>query len=50
MTERESCGLVGWLLDGRKASFGHSVGWFLLSWNSFFGGFLEILLHQSLAS
>lgn len=41
MRERESCGLAGWLLDGRKASFGHSVGWFLLSWNRFFGGFWE---------
>lgn len=39
--ERASCGLVGWLLDGRKASFGHSVGWFPLNWNRFFGGFWE---------
>lgn len=39
--ERESCGLVGWLLDRRKVSFGHSVGWFLLNWNTFFGGFGE---------
>lgn len=42
-------GLLVWLLDGRKISFGHSVGWFLLNWNRLLGA-LGLYPHHSLES
>lgn len=32
-------GLVGWLVEGKKASFGRTVGWFLLNCNNVLVGF-----------